>query len=54
MKYYKAPDLIQWIWKHTFGIDKSKSQIKKEMEQGAVKLNDRIIKPDDIFEFKDK
>lgn len=54
MKYYKAVDLIQWIWKTTFGIDKSKTQLKKEMEAGAVKLNDRKIKPDDIFEINDK
>jgi hypothetical protein len=54
MRYYKALDYVQWVYKKIFGIDKSKSQLKKEMEAGAVKLNDRKIKPDDIFEFEDK
>ena len=53
MKYFKAVDFVKWVWQVVFDIDKSKTQIKKEMEAGAVKLNDRKIKPDDIFEIKD-
>jgi hypothetical protein len=49
--YYKAVDLIQWVWKHTFGIEKSKTQIKRELEQGSVKLNNRKINVDDVFMF---
>lgn len=47
--YYKAVDLIQWIWKETFNTEKSKTQIRRDLEQGAVKLNDRKIKVDDVF-----
>lgn len=53
MRYYKAIDYIQWVWKTKFNVDKSKTQIKRDLEQGSVKLGDRKIKPDDIFEFKD-
>jgi hypothetical protein len=53
MKYIKAIDFIQWIWKNTFNTEKSKSQIKRDLEQGSVKLNDRKIKVDDVFEFED-
>ena len=49
--YIKAIDLIQWIYKTKFDIDKSKSQIRKEIEQGAVRHNDQKIKIDDAFEF---
>jgi len=52
MKYVKALDYIQWVWKTVFDIDKSKSQIRRDLEQGAVKLNDRKIKIDDVFEFE--
>ena len=51
MKYIKAVDYIQYVWKKVFDIDKSKTQIKKDLDQGAVKLNDRKIKVDDIFSF---
>jgi hypothetical protein len=54
MKYYfKAVDYIQWIWKSKFGVDKSKSQVKRDLEQGSVKLNDQKIKIDDVFEIDD-
>jgi hypothetical protein len=53
MKYIKAIDLIQWIWKTTFSTERSKSQIKRDLEQGSVKLNDRKIKVDDVFEIED-
>ena len=52
--YYKAVDFIQWVWKKTFNVDKSKTQVKKDLEQGAVRLNDRKIKVDDIFEIDGK
>ena len=54
MRCYKAIDLIQWIWKNTFQIEKSKTQIRKDLEQGAIKLNDRKIKIDDIFIIEDE
>lgn len=54
MRYIKAVDLIQWIWKNTFQIEKSKTQIRKDLEQGAIKLNDRKIKVDDVFEIADE
>lgn len=53
MKAYKAVDLIQWIWKKVFDIEYSKSKIRQDFKQGAVKLNDRKIKEDDIFVFED-
>ena len=54
MRYIKAVDLIQWIWKNTFQIEKSKTQIRRDLEQGAIKLNDRKIKIDDIFIIEDE
>lgn len=53
MKYIKAVDFIQYVWKEVFNIDKSKTQIKQDLRQGSVKLNDRKINVDDVFEFKD-
>ena len=52
MNYYKAVDLIQWVWKEIFNIEHSKSKIKQDLKQGAVKLNDRKIKETDIFIFE--
>jgi hypothetical protein len=51
---YKAVDYIQYVWKKVWNIDRSKSKIRQDMKQGAVKLNERIIKPDDIFVLKDE
>lgn len=51
MKYVKAVDLIQYVWKKVFGVDKSKSQIKRDLEQGSVKLNDVKITVDTVFKF---
>lgn len=48
--YYNIVDYIQWVWKKVWNIDKSKSQIRRDLEQGAVKLNDRKLKIDDIIE----
>ena len=53
-KGYKAVDYIQYVWRKVWNIDRSKSKIRQDMKQGAVKLNDRIIKPDDIFILKDE
>ncbi len=50
---YKAVDYIQYVWKKVWNIDRSKSKIRQDMKQGSVKLNERIIKPDDIFILKD-
>lgn len=52
--YYKAVDFIQYIWKKVWDIDKSKSQIRRDLEQGAIKLNDRKLKVDDIIEIDDE
>lgn len=49
--YYKAVDFIQWVWKKSFNLGKSKSQIRRDLEQGAIKLNDQKIKIDDVFVF---
>ncbi len=53
-KAYKAVDFIQYVWKTIFNIDHSKSKIKQDLKQGAVKLNDRKINPDDVFIFPHK
>jgi hypothetical protein len=55
MKYkgYRAVDYIQWMWKKIWNIDYSKSKIKQDLRQGAVKLNDRKIKETDVFIFED-
>jgi hypothetical protein len=50
MKYVKAIDFIQYIWKKVFNTEKSRSQVRRELEQGSVKLNDRKINVDDVFE----
>lgn len=52
--YFKAVDYIQWIWKTKFNIDHSKSKIKKDLEQGAVKLNGRKITINDVFSIDDE
>jgi len=56
MKYktYKAVDYIQWVWKKVWNIEDSKSKIRQDLKQGAVKLNDKKIKETDIFIFKDE
>ena len=51
-KAYKAIDYIQYAWKEGYNIDKSKSQIRRDLEQGAVKLNDQKIEVDDVFVFE--
>jgi tyrosyl-tRNA synthetase len=53
-KAYKAVDYIQYAWKQGYDIEKSKSQIRRDLEQGAVKLNDRKIMVDDVFVFEVK
>ena len=53
-KGYTAVDYIQYIWKKVWNIDHSKSKIKQDLKQGAVKLNDRKIKETDFFIFKDE
>ena len=53
-KLYKAVDYIQYAWKKGYNIEKSKSQIRRDLEQGAVKLNDRKIIVDDVFVFEVK
>jgi hypothetical protein len=53
-KGYKAVDYIQWVWKKVWNIDYSKSKIRQDLKQGAVKLNDKKIKETDIFIFKDE
>ena len=53
-KGYKAVDYIQYVWKKVWNIDRSKSKIRQDLKQGAVKLNDRKIKEDDIFIIKDE
>lgn len=53
-KAYKAVDYIQYAWKEGYNIDKSKSQIRRDLEQGAVKLNDRKIGVNDVFVFEVK
>ena len=53
-KVYKAIDFIQYVWKKIWNIDYSKSKIRQDLKQGAVKLNDRKIKETDIFVFEDE
>jgi hypothetical protein len=53
-KGYKAVDYIQWVWKKVWNIEHSKSKIRQDLKQGAVKLNERKIKETDFFIFKDE
>lgn len=53
-KVYKAVDLIQWIWKQVWNIEHSKSKIRQDLRQGAVKLNDKVIREHDVFLFDDQ
>jgi len=54
MKTCKAVDFIQWVWKSVYNIDYSKSKIRQDLKQGAVKLNDRKIKETDIIVVDDE
>jgi hypothetical protein len=53
-KAYKAIDYIQWVWKKVCNIEHTKSKIRQDLKQGAVKLNERKIKETDLFIFKDE
>jgi hypothetical protein len=53
-KGYKAVDYIQWVWKKVWNIEHSKSKIRQDLKQGAVKLNERKIKETDFFIFRDE
>lgn len=53
-KGYKAVDYIQYIWKKVWNINHSKSKIRQDLKQGAVKLNDIKIKETDIFILKEE
>lgn len=53
-KGYKAVDFIQYIWKKVWNIEHSKSKIRQDLRQGAVKLNDRKIKETDVFIIKEE
>lgn len=53
-KGYKAVDFIPYIWKKVWNIDHSKSKIRQDLKQGAVKLNDRKINIDDVFILKEE
>lgn len=52
--YYNIVDYIQWVWKNTFNVEKSKAQIKRDLEQGAIKLNEKKLKVNDIIEIEDE
>ena len=56
MKYkiYKAVDYIQWVWKHIWNIEHSKSKIKQDLKQGAIKINNEKISENDVFVLEDK
>jgi hypothetical protein len=54
MKTYKAVDFIQWVWKKAYNIDHSKTKIRQDLKQGAIKLNDRKIKETDIIVIEDE
>jgi 23S rRNA-/tRNA-specific pseudouridylate synthase len=54
MKVYKAVDFIQWVWKQVWNIDYSRSKIRQDIRQGAVKINNYKIKETDIFKFDDE
>lgn len=51
-EYIKVIDLIQWIWKEVYNTEKSKTQIRRDLEQGAIKLNDQKLSPYTILEFE--
>lgn len=53
-KGYKAVDYIQYIWKKVWNIDYSKSKIRQDLKQGAVKLNDRKININNVFILKEE
>ena len=53
-KAYKAVDYIQWVWKKVWNVEHTKSKIRQDLKQGAVKLNERKIKETDLFIFKDE
>lgn len=52
--YYNIVDYVQWVWKKSFNVEKSKAQIKRDLEQGAIKLNDKKLKVNDVIEIEDE
>lgn len=54
MRVVKAVDYIQYVWKEVFNMEHSKSKIKQDLEQGAVKLDNQKIKLSDMFVFPDE
>jgi hypothetical protein len=54
MKYCSVVDVVQWVWKTVWDIDKSKAQIRRDLVQGAIRLNDRKLKIDDVFILNDE
>lgn len=50
----KIVDYIQYVWKSVFNIEKSKSQIRRDLEQGSIRLNDRKLKVDDVIAWEKK
>lgn len=54
MKAYRVVDYIQWIWKTIFNIEKSKSEIRRDLNQGSIRLNDRKLTVDDMIYINEK
>lgn len=53
MKQLKIVEFIQWVWKTTFNIEKSKTSIRNDLKAGAIKLNDRKLTEKDIIIYDD-
>jgi hypothetical protein len=49
MKAYRVVDYIQWVWKKVYNIDKSKSEIRRDLNQGSIRLNDKKLTVDDVI-----
>jgi len=54
MKQLKIVEFIQWVWKTTFNIEKSKTSVRNDLKAGAIKLNDRKLTEKDIIIYDDK
>ena len=49
MKAYRVVDYVQWVWKKVYNIDKSKSEIRRDLNQGSIRLNDKKLTVDDVI-----
>lgn len=51
LRYIKVIDYVQYVYKSKFNIEKSKTQIKEDLKNGTIKLNNIKLNVNDYFKF---